>query len=262
MARSGRKLTLDNRKIKALFPIMINSAPTPKYIAYGLGIQKVETVKEWINAGNVLQEQFDEEIDELNDIFPYEYEHVFENRKLEYDAEFRRLYDLEPEGQIPDRLKLSYEIFMNKEKQLFIENNIARREREILDDIKFTKDEELNNDYRLLIRFARIYQRGKCVVEMGLLNSINKHSHTSKNIALGYKLLQTYNKEDFADQQVVRHEGTIDVNTKSILSLALNYEKQQREQQLALEKNDSNVIDVKEYKSLPCHDNEVQKTQE
>ena len=48
MARSGRKLTLDKQKVKALFNIIINSAPTPKYIAYGLGVQKPETVKEWI----------------------------------------------------------------------------------------------------------------------------------------------------------------------------------------------------------------------
>lgn len=250
MARSGRKLSLDKNKIKALFQIMINSAPTPKYIAYGLGIQKVETIKEWINVGNALQEEFEDELEELNEVFPYEYEQAFESRKLEFDAEFRRIYDLEPEGQIPDRLKLSYETYMNKEKQIFIENNIQRREKFILDSIKFTNNEEQDNDYRLLIMFARIYKRAKCVVEMGLLNSINKHSHTAKNVMLGYKLLQTYNKEDFGEEQVVKHEGEISLNTKSILSMALNWEKSQKEQQKAIETSNNQVIDIENIKQI------------
>lgn len=250
MARSGRKLSLDKNKIKALFQIMINSAPTPKYIAYGLGVQKVETIKEWINVGNALQEEFEDELEELNEVFPYEYEQAFESRKLEFDAEFRRIYAVEPEGQIPDRLKLSYETYMNKEKQIFIENNIQRREKFILDSVKFTNDEELNNDYRLLITFSRIYKRAKCVVEMGLLNSINKHSHTAKNVMLGYKLLQTYNKEDFGEEQVVKHEGEINLNTKSILTMALNWEKNQKEQQKAIETSNNNVIDVENIKQI------------
>lgn len=246
MARSGRKLILDKQKVKALFNIIINSAPTPKYIAYGLGVQKPETVKEWIKAGEILQEQFEDKLEDLFDIFPYKYENVYENRKMEYDAEFRMLYNLEPEVQIPDRLRLTYEQFMNKEKQLFIEDNISRVEREVLDSVKLVEDEDLDNDYKLLIRFARIYNRARCVVEMGLLNSVNKHAHTSKNVGLGFKLLQTYNKEDFADQQVVKHEGTIDVNTKSILSLALNYEREMRQ----IEANKTPVIDISEFKQI------------
>ena len=70
---------------------------------------------------------------------------------------------------------------------------------------------------------------------------------TSKNVGLSLKLLEKLNKEDFADQQVVKHEGTIDVNTKSILGLSLKWEKEQRE---ALAQRDTGVIDVQEYKQI------------
>ena len=76
---------------------------------------------------------------------------------------------------------------------------------------------------------------------MGLLSSINKHSKTAKNVQLGYKLLQTYNKEDFAETQTVNHTGSVEVNNKSILSLALNWEKQQRQ---SLETKENNLIDI------------------
>lgn len=250
MAKVGKKLALDKKKLKALFQVMINSAPTPKYVAYGLGIKKPETIKEWIKAGEILQEQFEDKLEELDEIFPFAFEEVFENRKLEFEARFCELYALEPEAQIPDRLKLTYELFINKEKQIFIENCIENREKEILENIIFVEDKTLNEDYKLLIQFARIFQRAKCVIEMGLLNSINKHSHTAKNVALGYKLLQTYNKEEFGETQTVKHEGTIEVNQKSILGMALLYEKSQREQEKMIEQKNENIIDVTKIKQI------------
>ena len=54
--------------------------------------------------------------------------------------------------------------------------------------------------------------------------------------------VKTHNKEEFADTQVVNHSGTVDVNTKSILAIALQQEK---EQKALLEKKNENVIDVK-----------------
>lgn len=241
MAKVGAKLALNEQKIKALFSIIINSAPTPKYVAYGLGIQKPETIKQWINAGEILQEQFEDELDELGNIFPFQYEPIFESRKQEYDNEFKILYDIGEQDQIPDRLKLTYENWILKEKQMFIENHIARKEKDILSKVQLVEDEQIDNEYKLLIQFSRIFHRAKCVVEMGLLSSINKHSKTAKNVQLGYKLLQTYNKEDFAETQTVNHTGSVEVNNKSILSLALNWEKQQRQ---SLEAKENNLIDI------------------
>lgn len=246
MGNAGPKLKLDKSKLKHVFRIMINSAPTPKYVAYGLGIQKTQTITEWIKAGEVLQDQFDDELEELDNIFPYSFEEVFENRKLEYDAEFRQMYNLEPEGEIPDRLKFAYETYITKEKQFFIEDNIERKEKEILEDLTLHKNKETDEQFKLLIQFARIFNRAKNVVEMGLLQSINKHSKTAKNVMLGYKLLQNYNKDDFSETQTVTHTGTVEVNNKSILSLALNYEREQRQ----LSEKKENIIDVKQYKQI------------
>ena len=155
------------------------------------------------------------------------------------------LYDLEPEEKIADRLRLEYNNFMLNEKRKFIEANIYRRENDLLEDVVLVEDEDLNEEYKMYIKFARIYQRAKCVKEIGYLQNIDKHAGTSKNVGLSLKLLEKMNKDDFSDQQIVKHEGNIEVNTKSILSLALNYEKQQKEQTLQLEAKKDNIIDVK-----------------
>ena len=148
-----------------------------------------------------------------------------------------------------DLLPSNLQLF-NEQNGVLIEENISRREREILEDIEFTDDESTNEQYRLLIRFARIYQRGVCTVEMGYLSNVNKHCSSSKNVGLSLKMLEKFNKADFADQQVVKHEGVIDVNTKSILSLALNYEKEMRQ----IEQNKTQIIDVQEYKQIEQKD--------
>ena len=64
------------------------------------------------------------------------------------------------------------------------------------------------------------------------------------------KMLEKMNKEDFADVQTVNHTGMIDVQTKSILALALQSEKELKEKQLLLDKDDTNVIDVKPIKQI------------
>ncbi len=243
MARTGPKLLLNKKKLKALFPAMM-IAPQDRYIAYALGVTKVETIKSWVNTGNVLMEQFEDKLEGLDDIFSFEYEAVFENRKLEYDAKFRMLYDLEPEEKIADRLRLEYNNFMLNEKRKFIEANIYRKDCEFLDDIVLVDNEEVNEEYKLYIKFARIYQRAKCVKEIGYLQNIDKHASTSKNVALSMKMLEKMNKADFADTQTVKHEGNIEVNTKSVLALALNYEKELKQQQMQIESKKDNIIDV------------------
>lgn len=241
MARQGAKLLLDERRLKLLFPAM-QVAVQAKYIAYALGVAKPDTIKQWIKAGEVLQDQFEQELEPLNDIAPFEYESIFESRKLEFDAEFRKLYDLQPEDKIADRLKLEYNNFLTTEKKKFIEKNVERKEDEILKKIKLSDDEDLDKEFKLYIRFARIYNRGVCTTEMGYITNINRHASTSKNVALSMKMLEKMNKEDFADTQTVNHTGTLEVQSKSILGIALNWEKQQRQ---ALEaKENVNLIDI------------------
>ena len=244
MGNAGRKFSLNKKKVKALYQAMLYGGIQIRYISYNLGVRE-NTLRSWIEAGNTLCENFENKLDELEDIFPYMYIDLWENKKEQYDAEFKRIHDIE--DKVPDRLYNTYVQFMEKEKLKFIEDNIARREREILEDIEFTGDNDTDEQYRLLIRFARIYKRGVCTVEMGYLSNVNKHCSTSKNVGLSLKLLEKLNKEDFADQQVVKHEGTIDVNTKSILGLSLKWEKEQRE---ALAQRDTGVIDVQEYKQI------------
>lgn len=241
--RTGPKLILNRKKLKALFPAMM-IAPQDKYIAYALGVSKVETIRNWVLNGKVLMAQFDDKLEELDSIFSFEYEAIFEQRKLEFDEKFRMLYDLEPEEKIADRLRLEYNNFMLNEKRKFIEANIFRKENDVLDSITLVEDKDLDEEYKLYINFARIYERAKCVKEIGYLQNIDKHAGTSKNVGLSLKLLEKMNKEDFSDIQTIKHEGNIEVNTKSILSLALNYEKQQREQMLSLDNKKENIIDV------------------
>lgn len=243
MGNSGRKFSLDKKKVKALYQAMLYGGIQIKYIAYNLGVRE-NTLRSWIDAGNTLCEAYEDKLEELEDIFPYMYMDLWENRKEEFEAEFRRIHELE--DKVPDRLYNTYVQFMDNERKKFIEENISRREREILEDIEFTDDESTNEQYRLLIRFARIYQRGVCTVEMGYLSNVNKHCSSSKNVGLSLKMLEKFNKADFADQQVVKHEGTIDVNTKSILGLSLQWEKQQKE----LTNSKNNIIEVNDIKQI------------
>lgn len=240
MARKGPKLALNEKKLKALFPAMM-IAPQNKYIAYALGVTKTDTIQQWYMNGKVLLEQFEDKLEELDDIFSFEYEAVFENRKLEFDAKFRQMYEIEPEEKIADRLRLEYNNFMLNEKRKFIEANINRRELEILNDVELSPDEDLDREFKLYIRFTRIYDRARAVKEIGYLQAVDKHSQTSRNVGLALKMLEKMNKEDFGETQFVNHSGTVEVNNKSILSLALNWEKQTRQ---ALEAKKDNYIDV------------------
>lgn len=241
--RVGPKCLLNNKKIKALFPAMMIS-PQNKYIAYQLGVTRVKTISDWVNAGDVLQEKFENELEELEDIFSFEYEPVFENRKIEFDAQFRLSYGLEPEDKIPDRLRLTYDNFMLNEKRKFIEGNISRREKEILDDITLSDNKQKDEEYKMYIRFARIYHRAKCVKEIGYLQNIDKHAGTSKNVGLSLKMLEKMNPEEFGEKQIVQHSGNIEVANKSILAIALNLEQQNRVNQQAISTDNSKVIDI------------------
>lgn len=243
MGTAGRKFSLDKKKVKALYQAMLYGGIQIKYIAYNLGV-KENTLRGWIEAGNTLCETYEDKLEELEEIFPYMYIDLWENKKEQYEAEFRQIHEID--DKIPDRLYNTYVQFMDNERKKFIEDNISRKEREILEEIEFTNDESIDEQYRLLIRFARIYQRGVCTVEMGYLSNVNKHCSTSKNVGLSLKMLEKFNRADFADQQVVKHEGTIDVNTKSILGLSLQWEKQQRE----LTNSKNNIIEVNDIKQI------------
>ena len=64
MAKTGPKLKIDNNKLKAILPIMLQ-APTPKYLAMGLGINNVDTVRNYIKTGTILQEEFSDKLEDL-----------------------------------------------------------------------------------------------------------------------------------------------------------------------------------------------------
>ena len=233
----GRPFLLNNKKIKALYSAMLHGGIQIKYISYNLGV-KEKTIRSWIAGGDTLCDNFEEELAPLEDIFPYMYMDLWENKKEEYECEFRRINDIE--DKIPDRLYNSYMNFMDKERKKFIESNIARRENEILKDIKLVDDKTVDEQYKMMIRFARIYHRGVCTVEMSYLNNIERHCGTSKNVGLSLKMLEKLNKEDFGETSTVKHTGEVAVNNKSILSLAIDYEKQQKLQQQSVEKIDVN----------------------
>lgn len=237
MGKTGPKVKLDNTKLKAMLPIMLQ-APTPKYLAMGLGFNSVDTVKNYIHTGEVLQEEFADKLEDLDMILPYFYEQAFEQRIEEFEAEFAQLYNLEPNTPIPDRLYARHENFILDKKRNFIERKMEAREQEILDDVILSDDEQTDKEFKLLIRFSRIYHRCRCMVEMSLLSSVTKHGMTSKNAQLGYKLLQNYNKDEFADTQTVNHTGAVDINNKSILAIAIQQEKEKK----LLEAQKQNII--------------------
>lgn len=243
----SRKFSIDKKRVKALYEAMLYGGVQIRYIAYNLGV-KENTLRNWLQTGEALCENFEDKLEELEEIFPFMYLDLWENRKIEFEEEFKKINNLE--DKIPDKLYNAFMQFMENKRKLFIESNISRKENEILEDIELIDDKELEEQYKLLIRFYRIYKRGCCTVEIGYLSNINRHAGTSKNIMLSMKMLERLNPENFADTQTVKHEGKIEVNNKSILSLALNYEREQREQQKTLPQNDTNILDLENIKQI------------
>lgn len=236
--KTGPKLSLTEQKLKILFKTM-QKAPTFKYISYSLGVSKVQTIKDWYASGCVLLEQFEDELWELDSIIPMDYISIFEQRREEFENEFKILYNIEEDKPIPDRLWTRFNDWLTDERNNYVEGNIERKEKEILSSITLSDDEEMDSNFKKLIRFKRIYDRARCSLEIDLLSSVTRNGKSAKNAQLGFKLLQTYNKEDFGETQTINHTGTVEVNNKSILSLALDYEKKALERQRSVE-----VIDV------------------
>ena len=114
MTKTGPKLSLNEKKLKALFPAML-IAPQDKYIANALGV-KPQTIKLWVANGEAIQDKFEDLLEPLDEIFSFEYEDVFESRKPEFEDQFKLLYDIGLDEKIPDRLRLEYNNFMQKEK--------------------------------------------------------------------------------------------------------------------------------------------------
>ena len=110
MTKTGPKLSLNEKKLKALFPAML-IAPQDKYIANALGV-KPQTIKLWVANGEAIQDKFEDLLEPLDEIFSFEYEDVFESRKPEFEDQFKLLYDIELDEKIPDRLRLEYNNFM------------------------------------------------------------------------------------------------------------------------------------------------------
>lgn len=243
MAKTGPKLGLNNKKLKALFPAMM-IAPQNKYIANALGVNRADNIKVWYLNGMALLEKFETELEPLDDIFSFEYEATFETRREEFEDNFKLLYDVGLDEKIPDRLRLEYNNYMLNEKRKFVENNIEHRENDILDNITFSENKEMDDEIKLYIKFARIYNRAKCVKEVGYIQNIDKHAGTSKNVGLSLKMLEKMNKEDFGDTQTVKHEGNIQINTKSILALSMQLEKEEKLKQQLLAQKNENIIDV------------------
>lgn len=244
MGKTGPKLGLNNKKLKALFPAMM-IAPQNKYIANALGVIKTDTIKDWYLNGMALMEKFENELEPLDDIFSFEYEATFDTRKEEFEDNFKLLYDIGLDEKVPDRLRLEYNNYMLNEKRKFIESNIERRENDILNNIILSNNKELDDEFKLYIKFARIYNRAKCVKEVGYIQNIDKHAGTSKNVGLSLKMLEKMNKEDFGDTQTVKHEGNIQINTKSILALSMQLEKEEKQKQQLLAQKNENIIDIK-----------------
>ena len=71
----GRPFLLNNKKIKALYSAMLHGGIQIKYISYNLGV-KEKNIKRRIDGGDTLCDNFEEELEPLEDIFPYMYMNI------------------------------------------------------------------------------------------------------------------------------------------------------------------------------------------
>ena len=254
--RTGPKCKLTKAKIAILHKSVMRH-PQLKYVANDLGLNSINTVKNYLAYGEQFLEQYEDKLIDLFSIYSGEYEDIFEDIKIQYEDEFCMKYDLE-DGKIPDKLRPMFNSFMQKARCEFIERKVSQEEDKVLESAVLHPNSITDDEIKLYIKFYRVYTRARAFKEGTYIENLDTFANTSKNVAISLKMLEKLNKEDFGEQpREVNVSGNVGVQHFSIIDLAI-----EEESRMALPDNlqkplENGVIDVpeediiREVESLP-----------
>ena len=241
--RSGKKLSLDYKKLDKFFEIVIETE-SKKYISKRMGMT-YQTFFNYRNAGEKHTEQYREILEEAG---------FFDIDLSDYENDFNELLGLKEEEYM-DRFKISsiypkhsdkFFKYFEREKILFLEKAVYRQQRNILDKIEFDKkDIQKNEDIKVLLLFYHIYERADMANFNNYMSMFQEAAQDSKNIRFVENRLKKFDKEEFLEEIPERTENhNINFN---LLDLCLQKEAIEKKQQFLITDNES-IIDA-EYES-------------
>ena len=240
----GAKCKLTKEKIGILHKSVMRH-PQLKYIAHDLGSISIGTVRNYLAYGEQLLDEYEDKLQDLYGIYSGEYEDIFEDIRIQYEDEFCMKYDLE-DGKIPDKLRPTFNSYMQKARCEFIERKVSQEEDKILDGITLSDDPDKDEEMKLYIKFYRVYTRARAFKESTYIENLDTFANTSKNVAISLKMLEKLNKEDFGEtpRQV---NVNASVGHYSIIDLAIEEEaKASIPDNLQQHLPDYNTIDIPE----------------
>lgn len=254
--RTGPKCKLNRAKIGILHKSVMRH-PQFKYVAHDLGLNSINTVKNYLAYGEQILSDNEDKLSDLYSIYSGEYEDIFEDIKIQYEDEFCMKYDLE-DGKIPDKMRPMFNTFMQKARCEFIERKVSQEEDKILEKVTLSDNPETDEEMKLYVKFYRVYMRARAFKESTYIENLDTFANTSKNVAISLKMLEKLNKEDFGEAP---KEVTVNANVGhySIIDLAIEEEERMSlpdNLQKSLPQsntNDDDIIDIpEEYITREC----------
>ena len=239
MKREGRKLAIDFKKLDMFFKIVIEYE-SKKYIARKLGIRSLMTFNKYLDLGSEYIDKFENLLNEHDffDIDLSEFEDEWSGLLEFKETEFKQKYKIESIfPKYSDRFFDWYE----KERTLFLEKILFQKEKNILKEITFDeKDEQVNEDIKLLILFNRIYERADMASFANDKDIFDKAKVDPKNIKYVENRLKKKDKDEFQEDPLPKQE------VQHNISFTLIEEALRLESQLSQNKNllTDNVIDA------------------
>lgn len=186
------------KKIKNLHNIIIREE-YPELIASKLGVRKGQP-EQWLKMGEDYIEKYDLILSDsgLYDIDIPEMEENEIKNKVKYMNDFLIEHEFET---INNKNKKIFEEYFEKKSGDFIEDQVYKKEDEILDELKFDLNPDKNYLIKLYIKFCRVWERAKARSTSRYLKNCQYHSGSSKNVGISKEKL----KEEFNIEEKVNH---------------------------------------------------------
>ena len=243
MGANDHKIKLNKYKLRNLYDNIIKVLGIKTKIAMILNVSTL-SLDSYLKQS---LEYVDQYYDKIEDMFDIDVSHIdkqYEQENEQVLDEFLQKHQL---GSVGDKYKHLYTSYLFRRIESEKHKYIYYLEQDFLDNIKLSDNKDEDNKIKLLILFRRIWDRANLTIDSELCSTVDRHSKSSKNAGLAFKLLERRNQEDLGSTQKQTHEynGNINVNHQ-ISSFAQYANMIQAEQQKYIEKNDTlcDIVDV------------------
>ncbi len=247
MSNNLYKIKLNKYKLKNLYSNILKVLGLKNRIASILNIS-TKTLDEYISLSNEYIETYDSMLEEMFEIDTSHIDDKHDSNREELQQEYLEKNGMQSVG---DKYKHLFDSFIFRKREEEKHKYMYYLEQEFLDNITLSENEDEDKKIKILILFKRIWDRAQLTLDSELCATVDRHSKSSKNVGLAFKLLEKRNREDLSDNQQ-KHSGEINVNHNitSFAELANMIQRQRREM---IEQKDENIIDI-EYEEIEKDD--------